>query len=267
MTISRFLYGLAAILVCSGLWVSALAAELPAHKANLLVGVGHVIPPFVGGSKVRTPESIETALAEQLAQHLGMQLETIAAAPASRLPVLRAAQPDLVLGTAQSIELDYPGATMVATGYVLSPMAIMRSDTQIKTWAQLQGRTVCLSEGSPYAGTMTSQYGAVEKLFAAPADSLLALRTGSCDAAVHDSATLNELLKLPEWKKFSARLSSDTRVPLVFAASSQDSATIQLLNRVAGQWKAKRYLADLSKGRARDIAFEVYLDQNIPDCH
>ncbi len=267
MTISRFLCGLAGALICSGGWLSVAAAEPPAQKANLLVGVGHVIPPFVGGSKVRTPETVETELAGQVAQRLGAQLETIAAAPAGRLPVRRGAVPDVVLGTAQSIEHDYPGATVVPTGYVLSPMAIMRSDTQIKTWTQLQGRKVCLSEGSPYAGSMARQYGAVEALFAAPADVLLALRTGRCDAAVHDSAMLNELLKLPEWKKFSARLSSNSRVPLVFAVPAQDHVMVQRLTQAASQWKAQRYLADLNKTRARDIAFEVYLDQNIPDCH
>lgn len=267
MTISRFLFGLAAVLVSSGLWVSARAADLPAHKANLLVGVGHVIPPFVGGSKVRTPESIETALAEHVAQRLGAHLETIAAAKADRLPVLRATQPDLVLGAAPNIERDYPGAAIVPTGYMLSPMAILRSDTPIKTWVQLRGHTVCLSEASPYAGTMARDYGVVEKLFAAPADSLLALRTGGCDAAVHDRSMLDELLKLPEWKKFSARLTVSSRVPLVFVAPSNDNETVQSLNKIVKQWKSKHYLADLNKTRARDIAFEVYLDQNIPDCH
>src|SRR3546814_17373291 len=85
-------------------------------------------------------------------------------------------------------------------------MAIMRTDTDIKSWQQLKGRTVCLSEGGRYVGALTRQYGAVEIVFKAPADSLLALRTGGCAAAVHDDVMLKELLKLPEWKKFSSSL-------------------------------------------------------------
>src|SRR3546814_19750149 len=95
-------------------------------------------------------------------------------------------------------------------------MAIMRTDTDIKSWQQLKGRTVCLSEGGRYVGALTRQYGAVEIVFKAPADSLLALRTGGCDAAVHDDVMLKELLKLPEWKKVSARLPPGPAAPLTF---------------------------------------------------
>lgn len=153
------------------------------------------------------------------------------------------------------------------TGYSASPMAIMRSDTDIKIWAHLKGRTVCLSEGSRYVGTMSARYGATEKIFKAPADSLLALRTGVCDAAVHDSGMLNELLKLPEWKKFSARLPSGNRVPLTFSVAADNENTITQLKQIAKKWAATHYFEQLAKTRARDIAFEVYLDQNIPDCH
>ncbi|MEO6959980.1 MAG: hypothetical protein ABI228_07075 [Burkholderiaceae bacterium] len=45
------------------------------------------------------------------------------------------------------------------------------------------------------------------------------------------------------------------------------SETVSLVKQMASQWKAHRYLAVLTETRARDIAFEVYLDQNVPDCH
>src|SRR3546814_10439718 len=42
--------------------------------ARLVVGMHYVVPPFVGGSKVRTPEAIDTALAEELAAKVQAQL-------------------------------------------------------------------------------------------------------------------------------------------------------------------------------------------------
>src|SRR3546814_5705323 len=103
---------------------------------------------------------------------------------------------------------------------------LFRSD--IKSWQQLKGRTVCLSEGGRYVGALTRQYGAVEIVFKAPADSLLALRTGGCDAAVHDDVMLKELLKLPEWKKFSASLP-----PGPAARSEEHTSELQSLMRIS----------------------------------
>jgi polar amino acid transport system substrate-binding protein len=160
-----------------------------------------------------------------------------------------------------------PAFIEVPTGYRATPMAIMRSDTDIKSWDQLSGRTICVSEGGRYAGVIAKRYGAFEKVYRAPADSLLALRTGRCDAAVHDDDMLNELLKLPEWKKFSATLKADQIAGLSFLVPASDDATASAVKTMTKEWQAKGYLATLRRERVRDIAFEVYLDQVIPDCH
>src|SRR3546814_17324540 len=126
---------------------------------------------------------------------------------------------------------------------------LFRSD--IKSWQQLKGRTVCLSEGGRYVGALTRQYGAVEIVFKAPADSLLALRTGGCDAAVHDDVMLKELLKLPEWKKFSASLPPGPAAPLTFVLRADDARTLAVLKGLTREWKATRHLAALTQiGRA-----------------
>jgi polar amino acid transport system substrate-binding protein len=114
---------------------------------------------------------------------------------------------------------------------------------------------------------IAKRYGAFEKVYRAPADSLLALRTGRCDAAVHDDDMLNELLKLPEWKKFSARLPVARRTPLVFAVPAGDAASVALLQQIASDWRTSGFVEQLNRKRARNIAFEVYLDQDVPDCH
>lgn len=230
------------------------------------VAMDYVVPPFVGGSKVRTPEAIDTALAEALAARMHAELAIVPSAPAAvaaasgqgRSATLVAKVPE------QSLSGDI---VTVATGYHAGPMAIMRSDTDIRSWADLQGRKVCLSEGGRYVGKMASEYGAIEMVKRAPADSLLALRTGGCDAAVHDNVMLEQLLTYPEWKKFSARLNPPAKTALVFAVPTADAAMVGALQQLAADWKADNYLADLTKQRVRDIAFEVYLDQAVADCH
>lgn len=240
------------------------------QRGTLLVGVSHVTPPYAAGAKYRTPGSFDHAVAEDLARRLGVRLVTIKVTAQNRLQALAQGQVDLLLLNLPEAQTDAlrAGASLVPTAYQASPKLIMRNDTDIKQLAQLKGRSMCLAQGSTYVGTMAANYSAREKIYPAPADVLLALRTGACDAAVHDDAVLNGMLALPEWKKFSASLplkASPAR--LTFALRRQDAqlgAYLQGLNR---EWSRASYWPAQQKKWINDVAFEVYLDQNVPDCH
>ncbi len=279
----------AAVAAAAGLAVGLLWAGGVVHATSaasapepLRVGMQYVIPPFVGGSKVRTPAALDAELAQAWAKSLGraaVHALQVQAEGASR--VLASEQADAVLayvpagqavrgaGTAIGA-VDgavQAGMVLVPTGYESRPMAILRSDTDIKSWQQLQGRTVCVAEGGRYAGWLASQYGAHVNVMRAPADSLLALRVGTCDAAVHDEAMLRPLLKLPEWKKFSATLPPGPAARLVFMVRDDAPRAGEAARALAQHWRQQGFFAKRADARARDIAFEVYLDQNVPDCH
>jgi polar amino acid transport system substrate-binding protein len=243
------------------------ALERVKQTGKLIVGINYVVPAYVAGAKFRTPEGIDTALAEDIARRLQVSSKTVYAAPARRTQLLAAGKADVVLAAIPDADPLRRSVSIIPTGYSVAPMAIMRTDTDIKTWGQLKGRKVCVAEGGLYVGMIAARYGAIEKVFKAPADSLLAVRTGECDAAVHDSALLDELIKLPEWKKFSATLPVGPRISLAFVVSAADAKTEAFLNQVTNEWRATGYLDHLIKKTVRHIAFEVYLDQNAPDCH
>lgn len=235
--------------------------------AVLTVGVDYVPPPFVGGSKVRTLERIDTYLAEALANQLKRQIKFVE---------LDTPEISLAPGSVDIAIVDIgqdesrPGdgnAVAIATGQVTRPMAIMRTDTDIKSWKQLEGRTVCVSEDGRYVGRIAQQYGAIEQVYKAPADSLLALRVGECDAAVHDDTMLNALLSFPEWKKFSAKLTSSESRALHLVVPAGNKAFIETLEAAVSRWNEQGYFDKLILDMTRDIAFEVYLDQTVPDCH
>src|SRR5690606_16677638 len=119
------------------------------------------------------------------------------------------------------------GLTVVPTRYRTGAMAIMRTDTDIRNWKDLRGRTVCLAQGGHYVGTLSEQYGAIEQIYPAAADALIKVREGACDAAVSDDQLLEEILRMPEWKKFSARLPAQETAPLVILAASDNTDAIQ----------------------------------------
>jgi polar amino acid transport system substrate-binding protein len=243
------------------------AAQSATQRGVLIVGMHHVAPPYVGSTKFRTPENIDSALAEALAEKMKARLTGVQVHQKDRVKAIASRKADVVLTTiADTGPLD-KSVAIVQTGYSAGPMAIMRTDTTIKTWHQLKGRKVCVAQDGRYVGTIAEKYGATEMVFRAPADALLALRIGNCDAAVHDSTMLEQLIKLPEWKKFSARLPVGLLSLLVFALPANDTHTASLLTKLANEWSSTGHLKQLTEKMVRNIAFEVYLDQNVPDCH
>jgi polar amino acid transport system substrate-binding protein len=257
---------LAAVLtaVCSGTFANGL--DRAKQRDKLLAGIHYVVPEYRGGMKYRTPETLDRALLEDVAMRLRLPL---AAVPTAGKPaqLLAAGKADIAISMVTDTDPLHRTHTVIPTGYAAGPMAIMRSDTDIKTWEQLKGRKVCVSEGGIHVGTMAAKYGAIEMKYRAPADALIAVRVGECDATVHDSAMLEELIKYPEWKKFSARLPIGSRSTLAFVVPASDKKTADYLKQVVNDWTAGGHIDKQLKTAVRNIAFEVYLDQTAPDCH
>ncbi|GIZ53053.1 transporter substrate-binding domain-containing protein [Noviherbaspirillum aridicola] len=256
---------LCALLMAAGAACAA-QPERAAQPGRLPAGIAYPVPEYKGGMKFRTPDALDQQLLTEAARRMKLT-PAIVRSDASQVGAqLASGQVRLALLAIDPARAP-AGTTLVPTGYVAAPMAVMRTDTDIRRWEHLKGRKVCLSEGGLYVGTLAAKYGAVEIVQRAPADSLLAVRTGACDAAVHDSAMLEELVRLPEWKKFSARLPAGPGVPLSFVVPSADARTINMLRQAASEWKSSGYLEQAMKSAVRHIAFEVYLDQDVPDCH
>jgi len=241
-------------------------AAQEAADDGLVVQVDFVVPEYKGGDKFRSPPTIDTALAEDLAKRLQLPLQAV---PAETSSEAAAAGRDgaLRLTSLRDLSNVPPHMAVVPIDYRAVPMAIMRSDTTIRRWEQLEGRKVCVAAGGNHVGTIAGRYRALEQVHPSATDALVALREGSCDAMVHDSTMLEELIRYPEWKKFSARLRGNQRSTLALLVPAHEQSKVATLRRVAFEWDANGYPEQLVKKTVRDIAFEVYLEQDVPDCH
>lgn len=234
---------------------------LSAGAAAAAVGVAQVPAASVPGAKVRTPARIEVLAARQAVGATG-DVQAVAD-PGRAWALLDQGGIDGWLGVADPAALG-PAVQASDLHYSLSPLAILRTDTDIHDWRALSGRTVCLAADGRYVGEISARYGAIEQVYPSVTDALLGVRTGACDAMVHDQAFLEALLKFPEWKKFSVRLEPYRQVSLlrVVARQAPEKALASVLKATSPS-----SLAALTARQARDIAFEVYLDQVVPDCH
>lgn len=245
---------------------AASVTEAAPLASAITLGMDYVVPPHVPGAKVRTPEGLAPLLVEHLAREVPVQPVPARTSSGTAGETAATDAPDALLVAVDASEVG-AGARVIPTGYRAGIMGIMRTDTDIRRWDDLRGRIVCLTEGSGLAGQLQARYGAIEKVFRAPADALLDLRIGGCDAAVHDSTMLEALLAFPEWQKFSARLPVQQERDLAFVVNRDDPALVQALQSRVRQWQKADLPAKLTRQSANDIAFEVYLDQEAPDCH
>ncbi|WP_151446817.1 transporter substrate-binding domain-containing protein [Lacisediminimonas profundi] len=246
---SAFLRGAALSLVlsaiCGGVAAASMVQDAGQQPADAL------------GAKARTHATIEAGLAEDIARRLPLATADSGSAQRSRIQIKTIADLNALPGSRAVIPVKYSTA----------PMAILRTDTSIRSAQQLAGQTVCLAEGGNYAGLAEARYGAIEKAYPSLTDALVSLRTGACAAVVHDSTVLEELSRLPEWKKFSAQIPLGESRTLALVLPAADTTTVAQLKQAVGDWNAKSFPDALVKQVVRGISSDVHLTQRAPDAY
>lgn len=243
-------------LVAAALAPGAAAAD----PAPLRIGVAY-LPSAAAAPEARlyTDAGFERDLGKAIGRRLGRSV--VFEAVSDPAQALTDGRIDLAL--ARLPEDAAPPAPLAAidTGYA-SPLGLsMRTDTDIRAWGDLAGRRVCVAEGDAEARRLAEAAGARVRTERAPARALMQVRTGDCDAALHDAVLLEALFQDPRWRKFSAGLPPRSPSRLTALAGPGLAAGIRAALNDLQDWPARR------ARWARNVAFEVYLDQEAPDCH
>lgn len=246
------------------------ADPLAAARARgvLVVGVPFLADAPLAGAKVRTPERLDGVAAERLARQLGLPLQLRRLAAGEAAAQLASGAVDLVLADRRDgapLAAQAPGMAVVGTGYATAPKAVIRGDTALRRWQDVAGHSVCMADAAQGAQALARRHGATVRTYRAPSDALVAVREGACDLALIDDAVWAPLMKFPEWKKFSATLAPQgPRAELVWLAAPGDAAWLAAQMQA---WRRDGAWTAMTAKWARDVAFDVYLDQEVPDCH
>ena len=243
------------------------ASAAPLPVAALRIGITPSHLPVSTGERDYTNGSFDAAYARELAQHLGVEAELVPLPRDAQWSALQQGRVDLVLSRHDNAQPLPAGLRVLNTGHTSGLSVSMRSDTTVRDWKDLSGQVVCTSADNTRAQQQARQIGSALKVFDAPAQALVRVRTGECAAAILDSTQLDALLARKEWLKFSATLPPTGEQPL-HAVLADGRADLFAPVRVAvqtigstGQW-AQRH-----QKWASNVAFEVYFDQTGPDCH
>ncbi|WP_326543398.1 transporter substrate-binding domain-containing protein [Pseudorhodoferax sp.] len=239
----------------------------PARWAQLRIGVLASAMPLQSATRAYTEEGHELVLARALGERLGAAPQFVALAPADFAAALAQGQVDAVLVREPLPDAARAGLETLRTGYRSGTAAAMRSDTPLRRWEDLRGKAVCVSHAHPGAQALAQRAGAQLRLVDAPAQALVQVRTGACDAALHDEAQLQALFQRKEWHKFSATLpAAEPAELLLLASTARPQALLALQQALAAERRAPAW-QERNTRWAANVAYEAYFDQIGPDCH
>jgi polar amino acid transport system substrate-binding protein len=243
------------LLLAAALGASAAHADSTLDRIHerhkIVVGVILSGPPF--GSldpATQKPLGFNVDLAENLAKHLGVDIEMIPVQPSNRVQFLQQGKVDALIANMEVTEeraqiLAYPPTPFEEIGGAL----ITRKDSGIKSWNDLRGKAVCVSQGSNYTKPLAEQYGAQVKAFRGQPESLLALRGNNCVAAVHVAPTLRLLVaRNPDWKDYTIPVSTDLiPSPSVIWVRKGETDTQNAFEKVVEDWHRSGWLIDTER--------------------
>lgn len=254
-------------------WVCASAAQAQPDgfaaaraRGELVVGVPYLAPPPAAGAKIRTPDGLDANMAEKLGLSLGLPIRLQQVTPDQAAAALAAGQVDVVLADRDGSQPQ--SVAELPTGYGARPKALIRSDTRLRKPGDARGHTVCMAEAATASKALAESWGAVVRTYRVPSDALVAVREGACDIGLVDDAVWEPLVRFPEWKKFSSTLAADgVRRERVWLLPASDAAGRTWVADQMKAWNRSDAWKTMTAKWARDVAFDVYLDQEVPDCH
>nr|WP_255458914.1 MULTISPECIES: transporter substrate-binding domain-containing protein [unclassified Herbaspirillum] len=209
----------------------------------------------------RKPQGYSVELAESLAKHLGVTLETVAVVPPNRVQFLQQGKVDALIASMQ-----YTKERAEILSYVPTPFeeiggsAMVRKDSGIKNWSDLRGKPVCVSQGSNYSKPLIEQYGAEVKGFKGMPEALLGLRGGNCVASVHVTPGIQSRLRndAAEWKDYESPMPVQLiPSPSVIWVRKGETDTVAAFDNIVQDWHRSGFL--INEGNQHNMPPSAFL--------
>lgn len=238
--------------------LAAMSATRPAHADQTLdkinsrheIAVGVLIAGSPFGSldpQTQQPRGMNVDLANDIGKRLGVKVQLVSVQPSTRVQFLQQGKVDILIAN-----MEYNAQRGEILDHVPTPYyrvggtAITPKSSGITKWEDLRGKPVCISQGSSYIRPVVEKYGAVPRAFPGASQSLLALRGGSCVAAVHDAAPLLYPLQQrdPEWRDYRTIQPELEPAPSVIWVRQGEKDTAARLDAIVRDWHRTGWLID-----------------------
>lgn len=231
------------------------------QRGKISVGISPPAPPLgVFDPATGKTGGYQAELAADIARRLGAELETVVAPNATRVQLLQSGKIDLLIAAFGWTPEREAILSFAPTPYdLVGGGALVPENSAIKRWEDLKGKAVCMSQGSSYGKLLSENYGAVVKGFRSRAESVLALKGGVCDAAIHDYPELYAKLHndtMGEWSGY--RLATRDQLnptPIVVWMRKGEADTQAFVDQVVQDWHRSGFVLEQARKWGMDDAW------------
>jgi polar amino acid transport system substrate-binding protein len=214
------------------------------------------------------PDGFDATLARLLAASLGVPLELVGLDPAAQETALREGRVDLLVAGVPAAQ-SAPGIAAAPGSYDIgSGLVVSLRRGKVQEPSALRGASVCVGEGSGYAGAVSQRYGAQPRSYPSSVHAASAFMAGECAALAEDARVLERLMQNEEWR-FYKPLANDLRLPSDASVRlpEGDAVSRDYLAAALRQWRADGTLDKARGARAGNLQFEITLLKDGFVCH
>jgi polar amino acid transport system substrate-binding protein len=229
----------------------AMADQLERVKSRgkLIAGIRNDYVPFgyldADGKNV----GFEVELARKVAKEiLGDEnaIELVPVIASNRIEFLNAGRIDVIFATLGVTADRGKIIDFTEEYYSMAGMVLMTpKDAQYGSWADLEGKKVCGSQGNMYNRPLSEEMGAELVLFGGPAEIYSAFQGGRCDAVAYDGPNVNMKLAEDGWKdKYKIALEAYEYVPIAGGVRKEEPAFLDAVNKAILKAESEDLMVD-----------------------
>lgn len=218
------------------------------ERGKIIVGVRADYKPWGLLSPDGKLIGMEIDMAQDVADAMGVKLELVAAASASRVPFLESGKIDLLIATLSDTADRRKLIGIVLPNYYTSGTNVMAPKVlKLKNWQDLRGKTVCGKQGAFYNDKVEKAYGAHIIAFGNTAEGKQALRDKKCIAFLNDDSNIIVDLESGDWPGFEMPLPTEDDNPwgLAVPIAEKDCAFGRFMSGMQYNWLRSGRLIEL----------------------
>jgi polar amino acid transport system substrate-binding protein len=220
------------------------------ERGKIVVGVKADYKPWGYRDESGAIVGMEVDMAQDVADTLGVELETVAVQSSNRMQFLEQGKIDLMIATMSDRPDRRQIVGIVQPNYYTSGTNIMAPKAVgISSWEDLREKPVCGKQGAFYNKNVQERYGAEVVAFVGNAEAKQALRDKKCIAWVYDDSSIMSDLSSGNWDDFEMPLDSEDDNPWALAVplAEKNCALGQLMSGMQYNWHQSGRLIELEE--------------------
>jgi len=217
-------------------------------KGVLVVGTKADYRPFGYLDPSGKIVGFEPDLAADLAKRLGVKLEILPVVASNRIQFLQQGKIDLMIATTSDTPERRKIIDFVDPSYYGSGTNVMAlKSANLKSWADLKDKKVCLIQGSFYNKELQEKYGVDGVAFPGTAEAYAALKNGNCVAFAYDDTAIIGQLQTPEWSNYDMPLDSILFQPWGIGVKLGEKSMVDFVSKATIDWHKTGFIQQLEK--------------------